>query len=77
MWVNVPHLSIVTGGQEQQGYSQGSQWAPHLRVAEGKTKSLQLQISECSVLLHSSLTAVHSNMPLQQEEGKTDKLDKP
>lgn len=35
------------------------------------------QISECSVLLHSSPAAVHSNMPLQQEGGKTEKLDKP
>lgn len=45
---------------------------------EEKKKSLQLQtsISECSGLLHSSLSAVHSNMPLQQEGGKMDKLDK-
>lgn len=52
------------------GHAQGSK--------EGKKKSLQLQtsISECSGLLHSSLSAVHSNMPLQQEGGKMDKLDK-
>lgn len=28
-------------------------------------------------MLHSSPAAVHSNMPLQQEGGKTEKLDKP
>lgn len=91
MWVSVPHLSIVTGAQEQQGYSWGcwcarrgrslglSQWGPcsgWQRRGEKPNPCNCKQISECSVLLHSSQSAVHSNMPLQQERGKTEKLNK-
>lgn len=74
---DIPEGADVPGEAEAWGCLSGN----HARGGRGEEEKPNAfsckQISECSVLLHSSPAAVHSNMPLQQEGGKTEKLDKP
>lgn len=74
---DIPERADVPGEAEAWGCLSGDH-AQGGRGEEEKPNAFSCkQISECSVLLHSSPAAVHSNMPLQQEGGKTEKLDKP